>query len=164
MADIDKFVEAVYYVYFDHGIYLWGGNGELTRSLTIGKIIQMETNLNNAARVLKHISELLRQGEDLELSRAVDCSGLVVYALRSCGAVSKDFDTTAKGLQKKCEAVELTKLRKGDLVFNKKKDASHVGIFDGNLVIESQGRDRGVTRRDISAGSWVIGGRLPYFK
>ena len=52
----------------------------------------------------------------------------------------------------------------GDCVFNKMSGATHMGIFDGFKVIEAQGRDVGVTRRDVPAGNWVIGGRLPYFK
>ena len=88
----------------------------------------------------------------------------MVYALRTCGAVSKSFDKTARGLQADCEVVALNKLQLGDLVFNKKKNATHVGIYDGAQVIEAQGRDVGVTRREVSAGKWAAGGRLPYFK
>lgn len=164
MAEIKEFVAAAYSVYENNGIYLWSGNGEPTEGLTIGKIRSVETSEYNAGRVLKHISDLYKKEEDLSLSKAVDCSGLVVYALRTCGAVSKNFDKTARGLQADSEAIPLDKLQLGDCVFNKKKNATHVGIYDGECVIEAQGRDVGVTRRSLSAGKWAIGGRLPYFK
>lgn len=160
-ASIDQFINEVTDIYDNHGIYLWGGNGELTKSLTIYKIINDETGLTNASRVLSHISQLLKEGHDLTKSKAVDCSGLVVAALRKCGAIGPSSDYRACDLQKMCKSVKLKKLKKGDLVFNKSSEATHVGVYDGEKVIEAQGRDVGVTRRDLSKGNWIIGGRLP---
>ena len=97
-------------------------------------------------------------------SKAVDCSGLCIAALRKIGAIKPSADYRARDLQAMCEKVKLKDLKAGDCVFNKTSGATHMGIFDGFKVIEAQGRDVGVTRRDVPAGNWVIGGRLPYFK
>ena len=165
MADITLFLREVENVYKNHGIYLWAGNGELTEGLKIGTIRKQDISLSNAARVLRYIAKCYDNGYSMKESRAFDCSGLVVYALRAVGAIKQTTDYRAKDLQKISATIVLKGLIAGDLVFNKPADASHVGIYMGeDIVIECQGRDVGVTRRKLSAGSWVCGGRLPFFK
>lgn len=147
-----------------NSIYFWGGNGEGTVTLRIGTIIEQETNAHNAARVLRHIADLVDNGRNLKRSRAMDCSGLVVAALRDLGVIRPDEDYRAKDLQKMCKPVELNKLKPGDLVFDKRENAGHCGVYDGfDMVIEAQGRDTGVTRTKLSSGKWAVGGRLKYF-
>ena len=165
MADITLFLKEVENIYKNHGIYLWAGNGELTEGLKIGTIRKQESSLSNAARVLRYIAKCYDKGYSMKESRACDCSGLVVYALRACGAIKQTADYRAKDLQKISATVMLKELKAGDLVFNKAADASHVGVYMGNdAVIESQGRDAGVTVRALPVGGWVCGGRLPFFK
>ena len=164
MAKIDDFINEVVDIYHNHGVYIWGGNGEHTVKLSIHSINAMETSQENTARVLAYISKCYDKGYDMSKSKAVDCSGLCIAALRKIGAIKPSADYRARDLQAMCEKIELRKLKPGDCVFNKTSGATHMGIFDGFKVIEAQGRDVGVTRRDVSAGSWVIGGRLPYFK
>lgn len=149
----------------DHGIYLWGGNGEPTESLTVAQIRAQETSLDNAARVLRFIANCFAKGYDMKKSRACDCSGLVVYILRKLGLIKPTADYRARDLQAMCKKVRLDKLRPADLVFNKTSEASHVGIYIGsNQVVEAQGRDAGIVKRSLASGSWVTGGQLPYFK
>lgn len=165
MADISEFISVIKRAYDNHSIYLWGGNGEPVRDLTIGKIRMKETNDLNCARVLQTIANRYRKGYIMTAAVAVDCSGLVIYALRRIKAIKETEDYRARDLQAMSTPVTLKELKAGDLVFNKKAAASHVGIFIGNNeVIEAQGRDYGVTKRRLIAGNWVIGGRLPYFK
>lgn len=164
MAKVEDFVNEVVDIYHNHGVYIWGGNGEHTVKLSIHAINAMETSQENTARVLAYISKCYKEGYDMSKSRAVDCSGLCISALRTIGAIASTADYRARDLQAMCKKVSLKKLKAGDCVFNKASGATHMGIFDGYMVIESQGRDVGVTRRDLSAGSWVAGGRLPYFK
>ena len=164
MAKVDDFVNEVTDIYQNHGVYIWGGNGEHTVKLSIHNINAMETSQENTSRVLSYISKCYGKGWDMSKSKAVDCSGLCIAALRKVGAIKSSDDYRARDLQAMCEKVELRNLQPGDCVFNKKSGATHMGIYDGYKVIEAQGRDHGVTRRDVSAGSWVIGGRLPYFK
>ena len=83
--------------------------------------------------------------------------------MRSLGIIKSTADYRACEFQAKAKPVPLKDLQAGDLVFNKKSDASHVGVFDGELVVESKGRSDGVVRRKVTAGSWVIGGRLDWF-
>ena len=80
------------------------------------------------------------------------------------GAIKPSADYRARDLQAMCDKVPLKDLKAGDCVFNKSSGATHMGIFDGDKVIEAQGRDVGVTRRNVSDGNWVTGGRLRYFK
>lgn len=165
MASRTDFVNVVTEYWKNHSIYFWGGNGESTRKLTIGTIIDQESSAHNAARVLRHIADLIDKGYSLTCSQAMDCSGLVVAALRQLGLIKPTDDFRARDLQKMCRPIELNKLKYGDLVFDKQTEATHCGVYDGfDMTIEAQGRDVGVTRNKLSAGKWVIGGRLKYFE
>ena len=165
MANRTDFVSVVTDYWKNHGIYFWGGNGESTGGLKIGTIIDQESSAHNAARVLRHIADLIDKGYDLTRSQAMDCSGLVVAALRQLGLIGPKDDYRARDLQKMCKSVDLNKLKPGDLVFDKTENATHCGVYDGfDMTIEAQGRDVGVTRNKLSAGRWVIGGRLKYFE
>lgn len=165
MANREEFCNAVTDIWKNHGIYLWGGNGEYTEKQTIKHIRSAETSGTNAARVFKYIGECYAQDFDMSKSRMCDCSGMVIAALRDIKAISSTTDYRAKDLQKLCKAVKLKNLKAGDLVFNAVNDASHVGVYMGfDMCIEMQGRDAGCTKRKVSEGPWKIGGQLPYFK
>ena len=149
----------------DHGIYLWSGNGELTEGQTVGSIRAKESSLENAARVLRFIASCYANGYDMTKSRACDCSGVVVYILRKLALIKPTADYRARDLQAMCKKVRLDRCKPADLVFNQTTGATHVGIYIGsNLVVEAQGRDKGIVLRSLAAGSWVTGGQLPYFK
>ena len=164
MAKGTDFVNVVTDYWKIHSIYFWGGNGEGTVTLRIETIIEQETSAHNAARVLRHIADLLDNGRNLERSRAMDCSGLVIAALRDLGVIGQNEDYRARDLQKMCKPVELNKLKPGDLVFDKRENATHCGVYDGfDMVIQAQGRDVGVTRTKLTADKWAVGGRLKYF-
>ena len=120
MAKVDEFVNEVVDIYQTHGVYIWGGNGEHTVKLNIHTINAMETSQTNTARVLAYISKCYDKGYDMSRSRAVDCSGLCIAALRKIGAIKPNADYRARDLQAMCEKVELRKLKAGDFVFNKK--------------------------------------------
>ena len=165
MATREEFCTEAKALASDHGIYWWGGNGEPTESLSIGQIKAQETSLENTARVLRYIARCYEKGYDMKKSRACDCSGAVVYILRKLALIKPTADYRARDLQAMCKQVRLDRLKPADLVFNKTSAATHVGIYIGsNSVIEAQGRDAGIVKRSMSAGSWVIGGQLPYFK
>ena len=162
MATREEFVKAVYSIYKNHGVYVWGGNGEYLDDVRMQKLRNMETSATNLARVLRCIALYYDRGYAMEKCRICDCSGLVIAALRDIKVLTTQ-DYTAKDLQKMSTPVKLNELKAGDLVFNKSKDASHVGVYVGNnQVIEAQGRDYGVTLNDVD-GRWIIGGRLKYF-
>ena len=164
-ATAEQFVDIVTDIWRNHGIYLWGGNGEKTESLKIKQIRSQEQSAHDSARLLRHIAELYDNGYDLSRSRAVDCSGLCIAALRDLQCIKSTEDYRARDLQKMSKKVELDKLKPGDCVYNKEEGATHMGIYTGyDMVVEAAGRDSGVVKRKLSAGKWVIGGRLPYIK
>ena len=161
----DQFVNIITDIWKNHGIYLWGGNGEYTENLRLKQIRSQEQSLHDVSRVLRHIADCYDAGYVMTKSRAIDCSGLVIAALRDLQCIKSTEDYRARDLQKMSKVVELDKLKPGDCVYNKEKDATHMGVYAGyNMVIESAGRDVGVVKRQLSAGKWVIGGRLPYIK
>lgn len=165
MATAADFVDGATIIWKNHGVYLWGGNGEYTKELKIKQIYSQEQSMHDAARVLKHIADLLDNGYDLFSSRAVDCSGLAIAVLRDLKCIKGTDDYRARDLQKMSKPIPLEKLKAGDCVFNKESGATHMGIYAGyDMVIEAKGRDDGVVKRKLDQGKWVIGGRLPYFK
>lgn len=178
MATRQQFVDEMINIYNNHGIYIGTANGELTEELTIGKVKQMEidygygkeTTNTNIRRVFTYIGNCYEKAFDMSKSRAGDCSGQIVGAMRRLNIISKNADYSAKMFQSKATDVSLKELQIGDLVFDKKKDAegkgtaTHVGVYvGGGEVVESKGRDAGVVKRKVSAGPWVIGGRLNWF-
>ena len=165
MATREEFVDAANIIWKNHGVYLWGGNGEPTPLLSFAKIAAMESSRHDACRVMKHIADLYDSGVDMSKSIAADCSGLIVKILRDLKCIPSTADYRARDLQAMCKKKSLIRLQPADLVFNKEKTATHTGIYVGNdMVVEMQGRDRGCVKRKISEGAWVCGGTLPYFK
>jgi hypothetical protein len=141
------------------GIYVWGGQGEDLKALTEQKIRSMETSSNNANRAIR----LWKQRKDIKGAKAFDCSGLIMYYL--CNKKKIYGDMTANNLKNKCTLISKSQLRAGDFVFKcyASGHAYHIGVYDGEKVIESQGRDLGVVKRSISANGWNKYGRLDIF-
>ena len=165
-------------LYENHGVYIGTGNGELTESLTIGKIHSMEKTYArrdskgkpcwnmDTRRDLAYIGKCYELGWDMSKSRSGDCSGQIVGAWRRLGLIPLTADYRARDMQSTlCTPISLSSLKAGDLVFDKTTAATHVGVYvaDG-IVIESKGRDDGVVRRQLSKGNWVIGGRLKWWE
>ena len=165
MATRDQFVNAVINIWKNHGVYIWGGNGEYVQRLTVKEIQHMEDSDANRARVFRFIALCFDRGYTMTKSRAVDCSGLAIAALREINAIGPTDDYRARDLQSMSTKKALSELKAGDMVFDKMTDASHCGIYIGDdMVIESQGRDYGVTKNRLSDRGWMIGGSLPFFK
>ena len=172
MATRQEFCKAMEQVQKDHGVYIGTANGEMTESLTVGHIHQMEVNYGydkaqtnkNIRRDFAYIGKCYENGWDMSKSRAGDCSGSIVGVMRDLGIIKPNADYRARDFQAKSTPVTLKELQAGDLVFDKKKEATHVGTYIGEgYVIESKGRDAGVVKRKVSEGPWVIGGRLNWF-
>lgn len=172
MATRQEFCNAMEEVWKNHGVYIGTANGEYTENLTIGRIHKMEVNYGydqaktdkNIRRDFAYIGKCYEQGYDMSKSRAGDCSGIIVGVMRDLGIIKPTSDYRARDFQAKSTKVPLKDLQAADLVFDKQKDATHVGVYVGNgYVIESRGRDYGVVKRKTSEGSWVVGGRLDWF-
>ena len=134
--------------------YVWSGQGEKLKSLTVLKLCEMETTVENAKRVIEYIYNN-RVHFDSK-TKIYDCSGLACKALEYAGIVKSGFEATANDLYLKYGKVPIGKRQKGDLIFkiNKAMIATHVGIvYDEFYVIEAKGRDYGVVKSKIDS-SW----------
>ena len=161
MSLCDEFVKNVQSEVENNSIYVWGGQGEKTESLSV-KIIEVMENSNhtNVKRILKHIAEIY---PDTNKSRAFDCSGLVTYHLIKLGVLRND--TTANGLYKWCKPITKKELKKGDLVFKVTDGkAVHVAVYvDDKKLVESVGRDEGVKNTELTT-KFNKYGRIPSFE
>ena len=180
MATRQEFCDAMEEVYRNHGVYIGTANGEYTEGLTVGRIHEMEKTYarrdskgnplwdSDTRRDFAYIGKCYEQGWDMSKSRAGDCSGIIVGVMRDLSIIGKTADYRARDFQAKSTPVELKDLQPADLVFDKKKDATHVGMVakleNGSaIIIESRGRDYGVTRRPLKDTNFIIGGRLDWF-
>lgn len=166
-----EFVNEIEKEYANHSVYIGTGNGEMLYDLTVADIIRMEKNYGDKPpkrvnQVMTFIGKQVEAGVDLSKARAEDCSGMIVGALRRLGLIPKTADYAARMFQAdKTKPIALKDLVAGDLVYDKKSAATHVGVYVGNdMVIESKGRSYGVVKRKLSAGPWVIGGRFDWWE
>lgn len=179
MATRQEFCDAMNEVYKNHGVYIGTANGEYTLDIA-GKFYEMEKKYDrrdkdgksltysDTARDYEYLAKCYRSKFDMSKSRAGDCSGIIVGVMRDLSIIKPTADYRAKDFQAKATPVPLADLQPADLVFDRKKDATHVGVVEKiesgiPFVIESRGRDYGVVRRKLSEGNWVIGGRLDWF-
>lgn len=80
---------------------------------------------------------------------AFDCSGLVVYALRSLGLIGPVEDFSSRHLFEHCKPTAAPE--PGDLAFYGKKNISHVVVFlDSSRVISASGGDSKTTSTEIA--------------
>lgn len=139
-----------------HDVYVLGAQGQTVCNL-LPAIPDMETT-TNVKRILKLISNRLREGYDPTVMKCYDCSGLIVDFAVSQGLLKHDM--TADDLYKSMTPISLNDLKPGDFVFQEgtKKDSNgktvkymhHVGSYIGdNKVIECKGRDYGVVKTDL---------------
>ena len=170
MATREEYCKIFERMYENHSVYVGGGNGEYTLDLPIRKIIALEKQYGgevnkNVRRDLAFIGKQIENGYDMNNSQAADCSGAVTCANRECGLIASTADYRAREYQAMSDPVKLDSLVKGDWVFDKPKEATHMGTYVGDdMVIESKGRDYGFVKRKLSAGPWVVGGRMDWFE
>lgn len=159
------------YIYYleeqvrNHSIYVFGAQGQGYNVINDNWIRKMETSEKNAERAIKHWHEECDAGY-AKVLKAFDCSGLGMYWLmKHMAIIDMNANTMYNVL---CDPITKDQLKKGDWVF--KKDATgkktHVGyIVDSSLrVIEAQGRDAGVVKRELNANRWSAYGRPKMFK
>lgn len=182
MATRKEFCDEMNKMYDNHGMYVGTGNGERTLDVA-GKFFEMEKNYGrrdkdgnplwytDTARDYEYLAQCYRKKWDMSKSRAADCSGAEVHALRVLGILPETADYNCRTFMDKCKKegklVPIKDLQPGDVVFNKESEPSHMATYVGyaggesDMVVEFKGRDDGCVRRKVSVGSWVIGGRLP---
>ena len=156
----EEFVKNVQIEVENNSIYVYGGQGEKTESLSVSELEKMESDQKNVKRILKHLFEIY---PNTNKSRAFDCSGLITYHLMKLGVLR--YDTTANGLYKWCKPITKKELKAGDLVFKVTDGkAVHVAMYVGdNKLVESVGRDEGVKNTELTT-KFNKYGKIPSFQ
>ena len=134
--------------------YVWGGQGQLLRKLTVEKLCLMESP-DEAARVTKFIAKNIKRAD--KRSKIYDCSGFVIMCYSYAGVKpfsNPTFDDTANGLMGRFSPISPAARKAGDLVFKVDKNgkAYHVGLLlDPDNVCECKGRDYGVVKTSYNS-------------
>lgn len=146
-----------------HSIYCWGGNGEKLTAVTESWIEKHETTRANATIVISQ----WKKNKAYPEARLMDCSGLIVWALRELGVFSPTDDITANGLKGWCSQISKAQLQDGDFVFKvyqteasaqkngkHKGDAYHIGIYYKGHTYSSRGRKYNTPYKDETGWNW----------
>lgn len=179
MGKLSDFIDLLW-TQVNNGIYVYGGNGENFTSMTekqrdafmdkhevkttdskTGDV--KYTKDKNIARCKALYAKRVKQGICPIL--AFDCSGLMYWAGKQVGAITRDI--SANGIYGKCKKVDKKDVKKGDFCFSHNgKKATHVGMYVGDdIIIECQGRDVGVvTNRLSKTHAFNAFGRFPAFE
>lgn len=131
--------------------YVWGGNGEKTNKMLAVALLDMETSVDNIARIYNY----MKKNPPTPYSRIFDCSGLVYYLLRELGLIKSDYNADMFYRKWKCK--DIKDIVAGDLLYCIADDghAYHIGIYAGdNKVIHAKGRDYGVCKTPYSQNPW----------
>ena len=144
-----------------HDPYVWGGQGEKLRKLSLIDICNMETSLDNAYRVLRYVDKMLEKDYNMSKCKCFDCSGLMTYYLSVLEVIPGDM--TAQSLYNYSKHKPIAEAVPGDLIFkgDTEKSIDHVGCYMGDMkVIEAKGRDYGVCETDFEDGRWSYCGNV----
>lgn len=137
----------------NHGIYVWGAQGQKEPRINEAWIKKKETSITNANRAINFWKKQRNAGYGSVLE-ADDCSGLICQCLLAAGSVTTDFDDTANGLLNQCTSISRSELKKGCFVGRRSgTNTYHIGLVvdDNGAVIEAMGRDNGIVKRNINA-------------
>lgn len=147
MKSLNSFIEHLEEEVRNHSIYVWGAQGQDSKTISEEWIKKKETNEKNAARAIAYWKKQVAAGFG-DVLKAFDCSGLgMAFLQNEAGIVGSDM--TANGMMGKCEIITKDEVRRGCWVFKVKDGkATHIGyVVDDDLnVIEAKGRDYGVMK------------------
>ena len=134
--------------------YVWSGQGQKVKNLTVCKLASMENSGANAGRVMEFIYN--NRSRITKDSKIFDCSGFVIACLQYAGLLPDDFDDTANGImhnKKYFDPVSFKIIQPGDIIFKVEGDrAYHTGIVtDIGFVTEAKGRAYGVINNRIDS-------------
>jgi cell wall-associated NlpC family hydrolase/SH3-like domain-containing protein len=149
-------------------IYIWkdycslttstgGPSTSLSTSGSAGTFIQLVSSKVGCPYIWGMDGQIISSGV-----QAFDCSGLVVWSLRSMNIIPKTADYTAAGLYEQlCVPIHKEELMAGDLIFRQANGSiNHVGIYIGNgEIVEARGKNYGVIRRALP-NTFNLFGRL----
>lgn len=144
-----RFLKLLIRMFRYHGLYLWGGQGELVNQLSNDDIRDREGDTANALKVINFMNMLKAYNLVKKDTRAFDCSGLICWALVEVGREKKGFDMKADNLFE--HYPHYTKLAPGMLVHRKGHIACYIGY---DHVIEARGRDWGVVISPFNKEDW----------
>ncbi len=154
----------------NHGIYVWGAQGQTGKEISESWIRSRETSSAKADRAIAFWKKQVAAGYG-DVLRAFDCSGLGMYFIENLYHLKKS-DASANGMYGMCIPVTRSNLRAGDWVFRDTdgdSDQEHIGyVVDNDLnVIHDRGRDFGVVRESLNhngTGYWNGYGRPTIFE
>ena len=162
-----EFIAYLRVQYENHGIYVWGAQGETGTTITEAWIKLMERkSATNAKRAIAYWQKQVQAGYG-DVLRAFDCSGLGMYFIQNLHRLSGDRN--AQGMRGLCKKINRSELRAGDWVFRISDDnAYHIGYVVDNEkhIIHARGRDHGVVSEylnDNGSGYWNGYGRPTVF-
>ena len=98
--------------------YVWSGQGQKVKNLTVVKLANMENSGANAGRVAEFIYN--HRKSITKYSKIFDCSGLVICALIYAGVLPEGYDDTANGLyhDKRFTPIAISDKQPGSLLRN----------------------------------------------
>ena len=134
-------------------MYVFGAQGHKFVDL-LNRICAMEDeDIDLVANVLTLLQKKLKEGTDINILLAFDCSGLGMDWLMKKNIFR--YDMTARGMYESIpeKISRLEDVREGDFVFT--NNLGHVGYAIGNgLVIEARGTKYGVVQTDLYKREW----------
>lgn len=145
----EKFINYLLKEVENGSCYLWGGQGEKLKDLTIAEILKKDNSKENLSKMLVCASR-----SKVEKARVFDCSGLITQFLIENGLRK---DTTADGIYKENILCSYKQLKQGDFVYrvNKEGKAYHIGVFIGNdVTVECEGSENGVILKPFNSPYW----------
>ena len=130
--------------------YCWAGQGEkLFDVLKKALKEQFDQGEDSTQRMLNYMVKK----NMIKDTALYDCSGLITYYLIKNGLLKSDC--TANDLYNKCEAIK-GDVKDGDFAFYLKSGkAYHVGVVQGDYVINAYNQANGVVKTKRTSGIWV---------
>ena len=162
MAKLQEFIDYLNEQVKNHGIYVWGAQGQDSGTITEAWIRRREASTGGygggtsyADAAVAYWREQCSKGYQKVL-RAFDCSGLGIYWLYNLKHLFSS-DRNANGMMEACTLISFSERKKGCWLFrvNSSGRATHIGyMVDDTNVVHAKGRAYGVVKEAAKASYW----------
>lgn len=162
MGQLQEFLDYLGEQADNHGIYVWGAQGQGSGTVTEAWIRKKEKNTGGYTNGQTYADAAVAYWKKQcalgygDVLRAFDCSGLGVYWLYNCKRLFSG-DKNANGMMAACRIVDFSARKKGCWLFrvNSAGRATHIGyMVDDTNVVHAKGRAYGVVREVAKASYW----------
>lgn len=163
MGRLSDFIAAIEREVANHSIYVWGGSGQLCKSVNEAWIRSKESRCQSGKYADMAVAEwrTVMNSPYKNVARCFDCSGYVSYCLMTAHALDKRRD--CDGLYDRCKRIE--KPENGCLLFrvndSNPNDETHVGVYYNGYQYHAKGRAYGVVKEKYNASYWA---KISWFK